>query len=230
MYCLFSHAYIGITAQSSVCRKTATYATVTAISTCSVLVWKLFCSVSFILRFVPHSGMSRLVCSADFVSRCPRLGPRGCFLSEYRAGGESVAVPRVNRSCAHPSTPSTRLDKPQVPFFKTWVWPNLGSHPAYQLQWRVLNQYYYLAGVKTDLFWLTCSRSAGKWAALSYACASNHPTVLLFSPLPMPLDTSAWCVSAYDVMIVLVRCYRIKTCCKSAYSSWTRIMCLCKCH
>jgi len=41
--------------------------------------------------------------------------------------------------CTNPLT-SSRLDKPQVPFLKSSVWPGRESNPSYQLWWRVLNQ------------------------------------------------------------------------------------------
>ena len=43
-------------------------------------------------------------------------------------------------SCTHPSAPSTRLDRLQVPLFKFSVWPDRESKPAYRLWWRVFNQ------------------------------------------------------------------------------------------
>ena len=42
--------------------------------------------------------------------------------------------PRIN-----PFEPSTRLDRPQGPFFKCSVWPDRESNSAYRLWWQVFN-------------------------------------------------------------------------------------------
>jgi len=42
--------------------------------------------------------------------------------------------------CTHQSTPSTRVDTPQVPFIKSSVWPDRESNLTYQLWQRMLNQ------------------------------------------------------------------------------------------
>jgi len=45
-------------------------------------------------------------------------GPRGCYRSECCTGGT-----RELFACTHPSTSSTRLDKPQVQFSNLWYDP-----------------------------------------------------------------------------------------------------------
>ena len=42
--------------------------------------------------------------------------------------------------CTLPSTLSTRLERPQVSFFKFSAWPDRESNPVFQLWWRVLKQ------------------------------------------------------------------------------------------
>jgi len=49
--------------------------------------------------------------------------------------------------CTHRSTSHTRLEGPQVLFFKSLVWPNQVSNSVHQVCWHVLNQLGHLAGV-----------------------------------------------------------------------------------
>ena len=61
---------------------------------------------------------------------CTCSGGIWLLSSECRISGKPMAAPRVKRFCK-------RLEK--EPFFKSSVWADRESNPAYQLQWRVLN-------------------------------------------------------------------------------------------
>jgi len=104
-----------------------------------------FRSVSFILGFCTPSGASRVVCicSNHFHLLAPwatRLLSHGeCWLVASQWQHRAWSFP-----CTHPLTPSTKLDRTQVLFFKSSEWPDRESSWAYQLWWRVLNQPYYL--------------------------------------------------------------------------------------
>jgi len=93
-------------------------------------------SVQLILGFCTPYGVT--VHSAHFGLLCPR-GPRGFsqwIMHWWRVHGR---IEREQFPCTHPSTPSTRLDRPHVPFIKSLEWPWV-SDPGYQVWWRVLNQ------------------------------------------------------------------------------------------
>ena len=60
----------------------------------------------------------------------------------WRVNGSTASQPFP---CTHQSTPSTRLDWPQEPFFKSSVWPDRESNPTNQLRWCGLNQLYHLS-------------------------------------------------------------------------------------
>jgi len=59
--------------------------------------------------------------------------------------------------CTHPLRSSTRLSRPQVPFFKSSVWPDRESNPTYRLQRRALNELCRL--VRNSTSWITYCRS-----------------------------------------------------------------------
>jgi len=52
---------------------------------------------------------------------------------------------RVTFSCTYPLTSSTMVERWQMQFFKSSVWPDRESNRAYQLQRHVLNVVYHLA-------------------------------------------------------------------------------------
>jgi len=100
----------------------------------------LFCSVSFTLGLWTPFGVSRLVC----ISACLHRGPRGLFRGLFRVahvGGKSMAAGQLF-PCTHPSTPITRLDKPQESFFKSSVRSVRESNASLHLWWHVLNELY----------------------------------------------------------------------------------------
>ena len=100
-----------------------------------------------------------------------------------------------------PSTPSTRLDRSQVPFFKSSVWPDRESNPFYQLWWGVLNQLHHLPGSRGQThetnsrayrdhgntafkpYRTTCTRSKISWKSHTKCYCHSSASVLVASAL-----------------------------------------------
>jgi len=76
------------------------------------------------------------------------------WMLHWQRGNGSAA--RKLFPCIHSSTPSRRLDRPQVSLFKFSVSPE--SNSVYQFCWRVLNQLNHLAGsLDTCDFYSRCA-------------------------------------------------------------------------
>jgi len=78
-----------------------------------------------------------------WVRSLQRPSPLAYALGQAAAFAMSVARAanqQQQHRASNPSMSSTRLNRPQVPFFKSSVWPGRESNPSYQLLLRVLNQ------------------------------------------------------------------------------------------
>jgi len=90
-------------------------------------------SVSFILGFVLLSECHGWSAGAHLRLLAPLVTRllSHWMLHWWRVNGSTA---RGTLPCTHPSTPSTRLGRPQVPFFKSSVWPRRESNQAYHCQ------------------------------------------------------------------------------------------------
>jgi len=82
-----------------------------------------WCTSRFVLTF----GVSRVVCGAHLGLLCAS-GQAAMFVVNVALVEVSGSTTCEAFLCTHPLTPSSRLDKLQLLFFKSWVWPHRESN------------------------------------------------------------------------------------------------------